>query len=75
MIYREFIKTDEEIRIRNGSRLIIRGVQWNVGEYDMENLIIGRPLLDAIGCCNLTIRITACDKYDGMSNIPEEIQK
>lgn len=46
-------------------------MEWNVSNFQTEQVLIGRPLLDAIGCKNRTSLSAACDRNDEVINVPE----
>lgn len=65
------VTLDVQLRVRHGTRLILRNVDWFVSEQSITNCLLGRPLLDAIGCSNRTMIQAACDKHDGEINVAD----
>ena len=59
-------RADIKLRIRHGTTLIIRSVEWLVGDKSDEHAIIGRPLLDAVGCNNQEMLAAAADRNAGV---------
>ena len=43
------VEVDVELRIRHVSKLLLRKVTWKVVEEEIEYVILGRPLLEALG--------------------------
>lgn len=62
---------DIQLKIRHGTTLMLRGVDWLVSDIDSEQVIIGRPLLDAIGCSNRDMLTAVCDHNNGMIIVPD----
>lgn len=46
--------------------MIIRNVEWHVSTEPTDTAVIGRPLLDAIGCSNEEMLAAACDPNNGV---------
>ena len=67
------VQLDVSLRIRHGTKLILRGVEWGVSDQKTEFPILGRHVLQAIGCDNKSMLSTACDKNDGIINIPDAL--
>ena len=56
------IVADINLIIRHGSSLILRNILWKVCDFENStNAIIGRPLLDSIGCSNKTMLQSIAD--------------
>lgn len=50
-------------------------MDWKISDEETENVIIGRPLLESIGCNNRRLLEDACDSGDGIidtGNINQE---
>lgn len=62
------------LRIRHGAKLILRGIEWNVSEEPAEFVIIGREVLQAIGCDNKAMLLAFCAKHDGVINVAQALQ-
>lgn len=69
------VTTDVHLRIRHGTSLMLRKLEWHVVNCETEYLILRRPVLEALGCNNLTLQAAACDKNNGVVNIPEVLCK
>lgn len=69
------ISADVHLRIRHGTKLIIRNVEWYISDCHTEQVILGRPLLEAIGCNNRVLLSAACDQNDGVINAPDQLKK
>lgn len=46
------VRDDVKLRVRHGSGLIIRNNIWHVSDGVLNNVILGRPLLDTVVCDN-----------------------
>lgn len=68
---RRKITADLNLRIRHGTSLLIRNITWRVSDEESDNVIIGRPLLEAIGFDNQQILEAACDNHDGIIDAAE----
>ena len=68
-------KADTQLRIRHGTKLMLRDVEWLIPEEETECTILGRPVLQAIGCDNRALLSAACDKHSGVINVPEALRK
>lgn len=62
---------DIQLRVRHGSRLILRKVEWLISDQPILHSLLGRPLLDAIGCNNKKMINIICDKHDGEIDMAE----
>lgn len=67
------VTADVQLRIRHGTRLLLRQVEWNVSDTDTDYVLLGRPTLQAIGCDNRAMLSAACDQHDGVINVPEAL--
>ena len=63
------MELDVELRIRHGSKLLLRKVTWKVVEEEIEYYILGRPLLEALGINARDFLEQASDKFSGFINI------
>ncbi|CAN8061292.1 unnamed protein product [Agarophyton chilense] len=70
----ERVSLDVQLRICHGSKLLLRSLEWDIANADLEYVIIGRPVLQSIGCDNKAIIAAACDKNDGEINIPDALE-
>lgn len=70
---RKKITADIHLRIRHGVKLILRGIEWKVSNEPAEFVVIGPELLQAIGCDNKAMLLAACDKNDGVINVPKAL--
>lgn len=66
------ITADVELRIRHGAKLVLRAVEWEVVKTVTGPGLLGRSALQAIGCDNTTMLSAACDKHDGVINVPSK---
>lgn len=69
------LKYNVMLRIRHGTNMMMRGIEWMVSESDTKYAIIGREVLSAIGLDNSTLMAAACDRHDGVLNIPDLLKK
>ena len=72
---RQHFMADIQLRIRHGTTLMLRGVDWLVSDINSEQVIIRRPLLDAIGCSNRDMLTAVCDHNNGMIVVPDLMRK
>ncbi|CAN8071777.1 unnamed protein product [Agarophyton chilense] len=70
----ERVSLDVQLRIRHGSKLLLRSLEWEIANADLDYVIIGRPVLQSIGCDNKAIIAAACDKNNGEINIPDALE-
>lgn len=71
---RATVKASIELRIRHGTKLLLRNLVWFVTNEDIDQAIIGRPVLDAIGCDNRKILASAADQNGGVIDVPSALQ-
>ncbi|CAN8069121.1 unnamed protein product [Agarophyton chilense] len=62
---------DVELRIRHGTNLLLRNVEWAVSKQNAKHVLIGRPLLEALGLVTKTILEAASNKHNGIVNVPD----
>ena len=65
------VTTDVELSIRYGTNLLLRNAEWAVCEQQAKHVLIGRLLLGALGFDTAGIFEAACDKHNGIVNVPE----
>ncbi|CAN8074420.1 unnamed protein product [Agarophyton chilense] len=65
---------DLYLRIRHGTRLVLRLIPWKNAKVKSESVIIGRHLLQAIGCDNKALLTAACDKHNRVINVPQAME-
>lgn len=63
------------LRIRHGTQLSPRHIDWYVSTRNMEYVIIGRHGLAALGLDNKKLLAAACDRNDGIIDVPEILAK
>ncbi|PXF44743.1 hypothetical protein BWQ96_05502 [Gracilariopsis chorda] len=63
------------LRIRHGRKMMMPGMEWLVSDGDTKYAIIRREVLSAIGLDNRTLMAAACDRHDGVLNIPKLLEK
>lgn len=54
---------DVFLKIRHGSSLILRKINWKITNEDIPSPIIGRRVLESLGCDNREMLMAARDKY------------
>lgn len=54
---------DVYLKIRHGSSLVLRNIEWKVARENIAIPIIGRRVLESIGCDNREMLMAARDKY------------
>eukprot|EP00177_Eucheuma_denticulatum_P008814 GFKZ01016009.1.p3 GENE.GFKZ01016009.1~~GFKZ01016009.1.p3 ORF type:complete len:172 (-),score=27.08 GFKZ01016009.1:3459-3974(-) len=69
------ITLDIQLRIRHGTKLLSRFMVWKLGEAATDEVIIGREVLQSIGCDNRAILAAACGRNDGIINIPDAVSE
>ena len=60
---------DVELKNRHGSNLPLRNVVWKISDQDTEFVILGRPVMDALGINTRDIFGEVCDKFSGVVNV------
>lgn len=65
------VRADVQLKIRHGSTLLLRNVEWAVSKQKARHVLIGRPLLEALGLDMKNILEAACDKNNGIINVPD----
>ena len=63
------VELDVELRNRHGSMLLLRKVTWKVVEEEIEYVILGRPLLEALGINTRDLLEQVSDTFSGVINI------
>ena len=61
------------LKIRHANHLLLRNVEFLVSKQETEHTIIGRPLLESIGCDNKSLLAAAVDKYGGVIEASEVV--
>ena len=69
------VSLDVMLRIRHGTKMLLRGIEWLVSDKDTKYVIIGRSVLSAIGLDNRVLMAAACDRNNGVLNIPEMLRR
>lgn len=67
------IISDVQLKIRHGSNLILRNVRWHVSNEKLESAILGRAVLESLGCDNRTMLEAAISKYDGDVDVAKRL--
>lgn len=62
-----------QLRIRHGTKPILRNIACHVSDAPTEIVIIGRRVLRAIGCDNKFMLAASCAKNDGFMKFPEAL--
>ena len=60
---------DVELRVRHGSNLLLRNVVRKISDQDTECMILGGPVLKALGINTHDILGDVCDKFSGVVNV------
>ena len=68
-------RTTIYIQVRHGSDLVLRGVEWLVSEQETEYVLLGEPVLRALGLDNEELLAAVCDRHGGVVCVPELIEK
>ena len=55
------VVADVQLRIRHGTNLLLRNIEWHVSDSELPHVIIGRTVLEAIGCENRALLAAASD--------------
>lgn len=66
---------DVHFNIRHGFHSVLWSVAWKVLKESMEAPIIGRPVLESIGCDNRAMLAVACDLNAGIINVTEKLSE
>jgi len=67
------VKAHVLLKIRHANHLLLRNVEFLVSKQETEHTIIGRPLLESIGCDNKSLLAAAVDKYGGVIEASEVV--
>ena len=62
------------VRVRHGTIMVRRNITWMVSDTDLDYDIIGRFVLKAIGLDNRALLAAACDRYNGVLDIPSMLE-
>lgn len=65
------VTADVELRIRHRTTLFFRNVEWAISKQPAQHVLIGRPLLEALGLDTKTILEAASDRHNGIVNVPD----
>ena len=57
------------LRIRHETNLVIRCAEWLVSNQTTNSVIIGRPLINSIGCSKEQMLATAADRNNGVFDV------
>ena len=60
---------DVHLRIRHGTQMLLRNVTWLISERETPHVIIGRPVLAALGLDNRKLLAAACDDNHGAVDV------
>lgn len=66
---KQSLKADVLLKIRHATSLLLRNVEWRVGDHNDDHAIIGRPLLESIGCDNRALLAASCDRFGGVIDV------
>lgn len=69
------VNSDVMLRIRHGTNMLMRGIEWLVSDKETKYVIIGRKVLSAIGLDNRLLMAAACDRNNGVLNIPDMLRR
>ena len=75
VVCRRRITADVELRIRHGTKLRLRNVEWLVSDGELAHVVIGRPVLEAIGCDNRALLAAASDRAGGVVDAREAMRE
>ena len=64
------VTADAELHIRRGTTLLLRNVEWAMSKHAAQNVLIGRPLLEALGMDTRAVLEATCEKHSGIVNVP-----
>ena len=69
------VKVDVTLRIRHGSKIMLRDVWFHVANEDIECILLGREDLAALGLDNKLMMQAAADRLDGVAHMPTLLQQ
>lgn len=69
------ITLDVHLKIRHGSNLILRNVTWEIPNGAVKEAILGRHVLEALGCDNRAMLQAASNLHDGDIDVRERLEK
>ena len=69
------VVADVQLRIRHGTNLLLRNVEWHVSDSELAHVIIGRTVLEAIGCDNRALLAAASDNSGGVVDAKKAIDE
>lgn len=68
------VKANITLRVRHAANLVMRGMEWMVSDRPVQNVLISRHVLKAIGLDNRKLLAAACDRFKGIINVPDLLQ-
>lgn len=68
------VKLNVFLQIRHGTRLVLRNIQWKVTKEDITLPIIGRKVLESLGCDNREMLMAARDKYGDEIDVNQRLE-
>ncbi len=63
------------MRIRHGTNLALRGIEWLVSDRETDYVIIGKRVLASMGLDNRSLLAATCDRYGGVVDVPGLLKK
>lgn len=63
------------LNVCHGTKLALRGMEWMVSDKPVQNVLINRQVLQAIGLDNRKLLAAAADRFQGIVNVPELLCK
>lgn len=67
------LAADVQLRIRHGQKLLLRQLDRHISDTEADYIVIGHHVLQAICCANRALLATACDKNQGVINVPQAL--
>ena len=69
------VVADVQLRIRHGKNLLLLNIEWHVSDSELAHVIIGRTVLEAIGCDNRALLAAASDNSGGVVDAKKAIEE
>lgn len=71
--YNKKVTADITLRIGHASKLLLRNVEWYVSDEESEKILLSILLLEALGLNNKTLLKAACDRYNVVFDMTENM--
>ncbi len=73
VVCHQSVRASVRLNIRHGTTLFLRNVTWVVPSNPCDTVLLGRPLLEALGLNVREILSVASDKHEGVVEVPRSM--